>query len=60
MIPYVRNKLNLMKNESQDIVSLADGIKWQNEFELTINGKAHTILKERIPEIGFNIVALVD
>lgn len=59
-IPYVRNNLNLMKNETEDFIWLADGIKWQTEFELVINGKNYTVLRERAPEIGMNIVALLD
>ncbi len=59
-VPYVRNELNLMKNECEDFHWLADGIKWQNVFDLTILGKEYTILKERIPLIGMNLVALLD
>jgi hypothetical protein len=59
-ISYVRNDLDLMKNESEDFVWLADGIKWQTEFDLTINGKSYKVIKERIPEIGVNLVALID
>ena len=59
-VPYVRNKLNLMKNEAEDFWWLADGIKWQTEFDIPIMGKNHTVMAERVPEIGMNIVALLD
>jgi len=36
------------------------GIKWQDAFDLTILGKVYTIVKERVPEIGMNLVALLD
>ena len=58
-VPYVRNELDLMRCPSQDFVWLADGIKWQNEFELSIEGTNYTVLSERVPEIGMNLVALV-
>ncbi|MBI9083551.1 MAG: hypothetical protein JEZ11_08130 [Desulfobacterales bacterium] len=57
---YVRNDLDLMRSESEDFVWLADGIKWQTEFDLTINGKNYTVIKERVPEIGVSLVALID
>ena len=57
---YVRNELELMRSESEDFVWLADGIKWQTEFDLTINGKNYSVIKERIPEIGVSLVALID
>jgi hypothetical protein len=44
----------------EDFVWLADGIKWQKEFELTVEGTRYTILKERVPEIGMNLVALLE
>jgi len=56
----VRNDLNLMKNACEDFHWLADGIKWQNAFDLTILGKDYTIIKERIPEIRMNLVALLE
>jgi hypothetical protein len=59
-VPYVRNQLNLMKNENEDFWWLADGIKWQTAFDLPINGKNYRIMKERVPEIGMNLVAVLD
>lgn len=58
-ITRVRNELNLMKNTSDDIVWLADGLRWQNEFEHTIDGKTYTVIRERVPEIGMNLAALI-
>jgi hypothetical protein len=59
-VTYVRNKLNLMKNRCEDFHWLADGIKWQDEFEMTILGKDYTIVRERVPEIRMNLVVLLD
>ncbi len=59
-VPYVRNDLNLMKKDCEDFHWLADGIKWQDAFDLTILGKDYTIVKERVPEIRMNLVALLD
>jgi hypothetical protein len=49
-----------MRCPAEDFVWLADGIKWQNEFDLSIEGTNYTVLKERVPEIGMNLVALVE
>ena len=59
-VVYVRNNLNLMKNTCEDFHWLADGIKWQDEFEMTILGKNYTIVRERVPQIRMNLVALLD
>ena len=59
-VPYVRNELDLMRCPSEDFVWLADGIKWQSEFELDIEGTSYTVLKERVPEVGMNLVALLE
>ncbi len=59
-ITYVREKLNLMNNPSQDFVWLADTLRYQKEFDFTIEGKNYTIMKERVPEIGMNLVAILD
>lgn len=59
-VPYVRNNLNLMKNECEDFHWLVDGIKWQAEFVVTLLGETYTVIKERIPQIGMNLVALLD
>jgi hypothetical protein len=59
-VPYVRNELDLMRSSSEDFVWLADGIKWQSEFDLSIAGTHYTVLKERVPEVGMNLVALLD
>jgi len=59
-VPYVREELDLMRCPVEDFVWLADGIKWQNEFGLTIEATSYTVLKERVPEIGMNLVALVE
>lgn len=59
-VPYVRNRLNLMKNGCEDFHWLADGIKWQDEFAATLLGKNYTVIKEKVPEIRMNIVALLD
>jgi hypothetical protein len=49
-----------MRSPSEDFVWLADGIKWQSEFELGIEGTDYTVVKERVPEVGMNLVALLD
>ena len=59
-VSYVRNELDLMRCPVEDFVWLADGIKWQSEFDLTIKGTSYTVLKERVPEIGMNLVALLE
>lgn len=59
-VSYVRKNLSLMRNPSDDFAWLADGLRWQREFDLAIEGKNYTIIKERIPEIGMNLVALID
>ncbi|MDD3718747.1 MAG: hypothetical protein PHP28_08820 [Actinomycetota bacterium] len=59
-ITYVREKLNLMNNPSQDFVWLFDTLRCQKEFDFTIEGKNYTIMKERVPEIGMNLVAILD
>jgi len=59
-VDLVRDKLNLMKNPSQDFVWLADTLRYQREFDFTIDGKTYKIFKERVPEIGMNFVALLD
>ena len=58
-VSYVRNELDLMRCPAEDFVWLADGIKWQNEFDLSIEGTNYTVLKERVPETGMNLVALL-
>ena len=57
-VPYVRNELDLMRCPSEDFVWLADGIKWQSEFDLDVEGTRYKVLKERVPEIGMNLIAL--
>lgn len=59
-VSYVREKLNLMKNPSEDFVWLADTLRYQSEFEFVIDGVSYIILKERVPEIGMNLVAILD
>lgn len=59
-VDLVRGKLNLMNNPSQDFVWLADTLRCQREFDFTIEGKNYRILKERVPEIGMNLVAIID
>ncbi len=59
-VTYVRNHLNLMKNECEDFHWLADGIKWQCEFVVSLLGKSYMVIKERVPEIRMNLVALLD
>jgi|GEM_PF-1368698 len=59
-VSYVREKLNLMNNASQDFVWLADSLRYQREFDFTIEGRKYTILKERVPEIAMNLVAFID
>jgi hypothetical protein len=59
-VSYVRTELDLMRCPREDFVWLADGIKWQSEFDLTIEGTSYTVLKERVPETGMNLVALVE
>lgn len=59
-VPYVREELDLMRCPVEGFVWLADGIKWQNEFGLIIEATSYTVLKERVPEIGMNLVALVE
>ena len=49
-----------MRCPAEDFVWLADGIKWQNEFGLSIEGTNYTVLKECVPETGMNLVALVE
>jgi hypothetical protein len=58
-VPYVRNELDLMRCSSEDFVWLADGIKWQSEFDLSIEGTSYSVVTERVPEIGMNLVALL-
>jgi hypothetical protein len=59
-VPYVRNQLSLMKHACEDFHWLADGIKWQNRFDLTLRSKKYEVIKERVPEIRVNLVALLD
>ena len=56
----MRNELNLMKKQCEDFHWLADGIKWQEMFDLTLLGKDYTVVKERIPMLRMNLVALLD
>lgn len=59
-VPYVRNELDLMHCASEDFAWLADGIKWQREFDLAVEGASYTVLTERVPEVGMNLVALLE
>ncbi|MEW6439930.1 MAG: hypothetical protein AB1640_03255 [bacterium] len=59
-ISYVRTDLNLMNNKTQSIVELADALKWQNEFEISIGCKSYLVMRERVPEIKCSIVACID
>ena len=58
-LTYVRHDLNLTRNASEDFTWLVDGLRWQREFVLTIQGVNYRIVKERVPEIGLNLVAML-
>jgi hypothetical protein len=49
-----------MKHACEDFHWLADGIKWQNHFDLTLRGRKYAVVTERVPEIRMNLVALLD
>jgi len=57
---YVREDLSLMRNATADYAWLSDGLRWQKEFNLMIEGNSYSVMKERIPEIGVNLVAFLD
>jgi len=59
-ISYVRKDLNLMNSKSESIVQLADALRWQNEFEISIDGKSCLVMREKVPEIHCSIVGCID
>jgi hypothetical protein len=57
---FVRETLNLEYGKSEDVASLAERLKSEFQFHHTLFGKPYTVIRERAPELGLNLVALLD
>jgi hypothetical protein len=57
---FVGETLNLEYGKSEDVASLAQRLKSEFQFHHTLFGKPYTVIRERAPELGLNLVALLD
>lgn len=57
---FVYETLNLEHNKPKDVVSFAEKVKSEFQFRHTLHDRTYTVVREKAPELGLNIIALLD